>query len=269
MKPLKILHGGANFALNFGNPIQVLWKRRFGRDGMIRLIDRRTGIRCDCTMASHRMFGETWYDHDYDIPQRPLRADDVVLDIGANQGFYTCYAAQQGARVYAFEPTPRSFQTLSHNVQINGLKAAVTAEQWAVAGYDGTVELMTSDQLGGGMNTTQPTFAHQVNLQVQQKITVPCVSLPAILQRYNLEKIRCCKLDCEGSELEILRSLEMEHLEKIESFVIEYHLEAYPMRDLLDLVMNWGTHQVSFAEDKPYTPRQILRLVANSALYDG
>ena len=45
---------------------------------------------------------------------------DTVFDIGANIGVFTLCAAQQGARVYAFEPVPSTFEVLQHNIQLHG-----------------------------------------------------------------------------------------------------------------------------------------------------
>jgi FkbM family methyltransferase len=48
---------------------------------------------------------------------------DVVFDIGANVGFYSCLAASRGKRVLAFEPAPRNLQFLYRNLWSNGFSA--------------------------------------------------------------------------------------------------------------------------------------------------
>jgi FkbM family methyltransferase len=52
--------------------------------------------------------------------------DDVILDVGANIGIFSLYAAKQGARIYAFEPMPSTFAVLELNVRLHGLERAVT-----------------------------------------------------------------------------------------------------------------------------------------------
>jgi FkbM family methyltransferase len=49
-------------------------------------------------------------------------AGEVLLDIGANVGIYSCYAAgrQKSGRVYAVEPVLRNFVRLCENVHLNG-----------------------------------------------------------------------------------------------------------------------------------------------------
>jgi 31-O-methyltransferase len=52
---------------------------------------------------------------------------DVILDVGANIGVFSLYAAKQGARVYAFEPMPSTFAVLELNVRLHGLETVVKA----------------------------------------------------------------------------------------------------------------------------------------------
>lgn len=55
-------------------------------------------------------------------------ADDVLLDIGANVGMYTIYAAMMtGCRVFAVEPEALSYAELNKNIFMNGLHERVTA----------------------------------------------------------------------------------------------------------------------------------------------
>ncbi|AFY69021.1 methyltransferase FkbM family [Thalassoporum mexicanum PCC 7367] len=263
---IRSLNSLMRFWGNYGNPTQMMLNRWLKSTGMIQVVDRRSQVSCHCTVGSYRMFGEVWHDHDYDIPRVSINPDDVVLDIGANQGFFSCYAAYQGAQVYAFEPSPDSFQTLLSNVKTNGFSDRVVAKPWAVGAENGTVELICSDWLGGGMNTIKPEFATNVGLNITNKVAqIPCYSLSHLIAEFNLEQIKICKLDCEGAELDILKGLKPEDRNRILAFTIEYHPEAYAVQDLTDLLLSWGSHQISFAEDK-YCTRQMLRAVATDRL---
>ena len=46
---------------------------------------------------------------------------DIVLDVGANIGVFTLFAAKQGAQVYAYEPIPPTFEVLQHNMHLHHL----------------------------------------------------------------------------------------------------------------------------------------------------
>ena len=252
-----------------GNPGHVLLKRAFGKPyDLMTIEDRESGIRCRCTVGSYQMFGGTWHSHDYDVPQVPLRPGDVALDLGANQGFFTCYAAHRGAKVYAFEPNPESYERLLSNVESNGLKDRVVAKPWAITDHDGRAELKVSNELGGGMATIHPEFARNAKISVRRAVEVPCYTLSRAMDELSVPHVRLCKIDAEGSEIEILRTLEPRHLAAIDSFAVEYHPEAYALRELAEIILGWGTHQIGFNDERKYSAR-ILRLISNRILLDG
>lgn len=253
---------------HYGNPLGIAWGRLFCRPkDVIYVIDRETGVCCECAQASHHMFGDTWYTRVYDVPGVPICPGDVVVDIGANQGFFTCYAAQKGATVYAFEPVPELFERMERNVRRNGFERQVTSVQCAVGEANGETEMYVSESLGGGQSTIRAEFVENARVPVREVIRVPCMTLPRIFTKFGLENIRECKIDAEGSELAILRTLTPELQRRIDAFAMEYHPEAYDVRSLVRLATGWGTHQVGFMEEKPYTGN-ILRM-ALTQVYTG
>lgn len=251
------------------NPFHILFKRVFGAPtDIMTIVDRETGVRCQCTVGSYHMFASTWYSRDYDVPGVSLREGDVAIDIGGNQGFFTCYAARRGAKVYAFEPNPENYERLRTNVQQNGLENRVIAQPWAISDREGTAELMVSEELGGGRSTIVRRFAENSHISVRKKVTVPCYSLPSVLRACPEGRVRLCKIDAEGAEFQILSQLGPSDRLRIDSLVMEYHPEAYAFTDLVSLLLSWGTHQVSLMDEKPFTGN-ILRAVSNEVLLGG
>lgn len=65
------------------------------------------------------LYKEIFEDESYipacglELPEQP-----VVFDVGANIGMFSLYASQKwpGARLFSFEPVPRTFEALSRNV---------------------------------------------------------------------------------------------------------------------------------------------------------
>jgi FkbM family methyltransferase len=235
---------GLNGYLHFGNPLQICIKRLFPGRGLMTIIDRRTGLTVSAIPRSYRMFAETWYDHDYDVPACPIRANDIVMDIGANQGFFSCYAAAKGARVHAYEPSPESCARLRANVERNGLSRKVTISQVAVSDSEARVALLCSDFLGGGANTIVRQHAEALGKEFHSDSEVQTVAINSVLDDIP-GQIRLCKIDCEGSEYEILRSIT--NPSRIDSFAIEFHPKVYPLQELLAHLLAWNTHQVSFS----------------------
>jgi FkbM family methyltransferase len=231
--------------VRYGNPVHIALKRRFSKTGLMTICDRQTGVTVKAAVKSSHMFGETWYSHDYDVPGCPLRPGDVVIDIGANQGFFSCYAASKGAIAYAFEPYPESFGRLRDNIERNGFSSSVKLSQVAVSSSNGTATFWCSDYLGGGANTIVEAHLASIPEDIKNKIVVETVSMDSILAGLP-GRVRLCKIDCEGAEFNILAGLS--DPSRIDSFAIEYHPDAYRLRELVAIMVNWGTHQVSFGK---------------------
>ena len=206
------------------------------------LVDRRTKVKVKAMRYSYQMFGETWYNHDYDVLGCPVRENDLVVDIGANQGFFTCYVAQNGARVYALEPNPATFELLEKNIARNEFNDRVTAKCVAVADFEGETELLCSSFLDGGADTIVPSRAQAFTSSgyASKRVPVKVMRLSSLLPTDT--KVHLLKLDCEGAELKILRDLK--NPEQFDSIAIEYHPDAYPVESLLKTIMGFGTHQV-------------------------
>jgi FkbM family methyltransferase len=248
------------------NPFHTIVKRAFGKsDQLMTIVDRRTGVACQCTVGSFHMFGSTWYSREYDVPYVPIREGDVVLDVGANQGFFTCYAASLGARVFAFEPNPESFETLERNIEKNHFADRVTARAWAISDENRRTKLIVSNELGGGMSTIDPVFARNTSLIVKKTFDVECRTLASVLELFSLRSVRLCKIDAEGSETAILRTITETALPNIDSFAMEVHPEAYRIEDLTKIIFEWGTHQIGFNDTREFSS-SIMRLISNRLL---
>ena len=250
---------------HYANPFQMLMQRLLGeRLTIFNVKDRASGVACWCTSASHQMFSEIWFYKNYDIPRLTLKPGDVVLDVGANQGIYSCYAAFHGARVIAFEPHPQSLAILQRNLERNGLTQLVEPRRQAVGAKSGRVEFYVTPAFGGVLNTTSKVYASHFDHVKSEP--VECVTLAEILKNEELERVRLCKLDCEGAELEILQGLDVGEASRIDGFAIEYHPEAYPVVELIDCILAWETHDLMFAAAKGAAAISFVYAIAKSAL---
>ena len=57
-----------------------------------------------------------------------------------------------------------------------------------------------------------------------ESFRVDCTTLPDIFEKQKLEKIDLLKLDCEGAEVEILKTVSDELLHRIRQIVMEIHV---------------------------------------------
>jgi FkbM family methyltransferase len=66
---------------------------------------------------------------------------DLVINVGANVGYYCCLALQAGKRVLAFEPLPSNLKHLYENVHRNGWAERCEIYPVALGAANGLLEL--------------------------------------------------------------------------------------------------------------------------------
>lgn len=127
---------------------------------------------------------------------------DVVVDVGANVGYYTLIAARlvgSTGRVYAFEPDPRNFRYLERNVRLNGLDNVIL-EQKAVSDRSGSIQLFTTDGVHEDSRIFQPSGRPSVAVDVE------AVSLDDYF-RDREPRIDFLKIDVQGAEGAIIEGM--------------------------------------------------------------
>ncbi len=106
-------------------------------------------------------------------------ADDVLVDVGANVGMYTIWAAKtRAARVFAFEPESQNYALLNRNILLNGLENLVSAYCLAISDQAGLSQLHLSQFGAGGSCHSlgeQVDFRHQ---PMKPAFSQGCVSAP-------------------------------------------------------------------------------------------
>ncbi len=147
----------------------------------------------------------------------PLVARPVVVDIGANVGFFTLFAASKwSARVFSYEPVGANYDEMVKNVQANA-GIAVKCVRAAVSGEPGSVEIACGPE-------TFPTTAKVGAAGGASKSeTVRAVTLLQIMEEEGLAGVDLLKIDCEGSEFSILYGSTGETLRRVGQVAIEVH----------------------------------------------
>jgi FkbM family methyltransferase len=170
------------------------------------------------------MLYEVWKKRDYDIPGFALARNMTVVDIGANQGFFSLYAASRGAVVYAFEPCIDNFQMLQWNISKNGLENCVKPFNAAVTDKEGKVNLFVGlDRSGEIMSGTASVRNENRGGKGVQTQLVRSVTLDSLLSDLQIERCDFLKMDCEGAEYEILASTSQASFSRIARISIECH----------------------------------------------
>jgi FkbM family methyltransferase len=161
----------------------------------------------------------------------------TVVDIGANIGASTLYFAScyPQARILAFEPFPESYELLVLNVDDLQL---VQTFNFGLFDRDqqGTMHLGTRDSVTNslGMN---------IETRSDRQVTIELREAAAVFAEQGLTDIDVLKIDTEGCELQILRSLTA-WLPRVGVLFLEFHSEAD--RRELDLMVS-PTHMLATA----------------------
>jgi FkbM family methyltransferase len=246
---------------NFDGPARTALQSALRRP-RVRVADRKTGLAFDVRRGAERMFGEVMHTRCYDVPMVPLRSGDTVVDIGANHGFYACLAASQGARVLAFEPDPESVPLLRSNVARNAMSGQVAIEAAAVSGRDGHACFGSSGTMGGGRSALTELRPVEADMS---STTVEVKSFETILREHAVDRVRLCKLDCEGAELPIFRDAPLGALRRVDAFALEFHPELYDVSELIESIERIGAFHIGRFVTVDYRS-YILHLVNRDAL---
>lgn len=144
----------------------------------------------------------------------------TVVDIGANIGAWILWLAERRPRLsgICYEPDAAAAAYLRRNLQMNGLDAQVEVRGEAVSDRTGTARLF-QEQPGGGASSLQPTSAV---VRFERETRVPTVSFAEAIARVDGD-ISLVKIDCEGSEYDIVETSPAESWKRIRRVVMEYH----------------------------------------------
>lgn len=132
-----------------------------------------------------------------ELIKQKVKAGDVVIDIGANIGFYTKIFSKlvgENGCVYAFEPDKKNFQKLKYNTQH---LSNVVIENKAVAGETGKIKLYVSE-----LNVDHRTYP---STDTTHYVEIDAVSLDDYFK--NNEKINLIKMDIQGYEYHALQGM--------------------------------------------------------------
>ena len=125
-----------------------------------------------------------------------LAADELLVDVGANFGFWTLLAARRGCRVLAVEPVPATRALLAANAARNGLENRIEIVGQALSDSAGTLTLALPDGESG-----QASVHPDATARGTETFTVPSSTLDALLGE---RRVRLLKIDVEGHELAVL-----------------------------------------------------------------
>lgn len=152
------------------------------------------------TFRSYIISG-VWEELTTEMFRRVIKKGDIVVDLGANIGYFTLLAARlvgKEGKVYAFEPEPVNYSLLLKNIEINGYKNIVPVQK-AISSTTGTVRLFIDNEDSGGHTIRQ--YNDKMEFVEIESVT---------LDDYFRDKghpINVIKMDIEGAEMAALSGM--------------------------------------------------------------
>lgn len=157
----------------------------------------------DEAIARGVLLDGAWQDAETRLIERYVQAGDVVVDVGANIGYFTSLAAklvESTGVVYGVEPDPHNFALLSRTIQENDFAADVRLVNAAAGETAGRLTLHRDAR-----NFGNHTFAHSNVVSRGDSISVPVITLDELLDERETRRVSFVKLDVQGWEAHVLR----------------------------------------------------------------
>ena len=154
---------------------------------------------CKMQLDKNDVMQMSLFDYDpieTDIVKSNVKKNDIVVDVGANIGYYTLLMAKIGAIVNSYEPALDNFKLLQKNVQQNNFPQNITLHNKAVSNFIGTSKLYLQKKHTGG---------HQLGFDRFQTDN----SIEVLVTKLDFDKIDFAKIDVEGSELNVLKGMKV------------------------------------------------------------
>ncbi len=207
--------------------------------GLVCLTEFGATIRCrsEDMIQRHIMFFGMWEPNVGHFIRARLKPGDLFVDVGANIGYFSLLASRcvgSDGAVVSIEASPSIFHILQTNISRNNCDN-IDALNIAATGSSGTIQLYAAPGSNLGMTSTLQSRDYP------PEAIIPCNRIFDILGPGRCAKVRLIKIDIEGAEWPVLKSI----LEDISRFsdTLEIIVEISPLE-----VLEFGTTAASIIE---------------------
>ena len=173
-----------------------------------RTVDGST-LRVDASdiVGKHLYYFGIWEPSLTDWMRRSLKPGALVIDVGANIGYYSLLASKlvgPGGRVIAIEALPETMRRLRFNLDRNGA-ANVRAINSAAWSRVERLKIFFRQDGASGATTLMSDWADR--WQLRRQIEIDAAPLSTLLSESEIANARMIKIDVEGAEWQVLSEM--------------------------------------------------------------
>jgi FkbM family methyltransferase len=185
--------------------------------------------------------------------RRFLRNGDTFIDIGANIGLFSLHASKivgREGKIYAFEPTPQTFQKLLKNLDLNHT-GNIEAIQSGLSNTRSELDFHVSMKGYDAWNS----FAILEEAGKTEIIKAEVDTLDSFISEKSIDKIDLIKMDVEGWEKFVLEGATgLLSREEPPVFLVEFtetntFAAGYYPGEIYDMMKNYGFEWYSYQSD--------------------
>lgn len=189
----------------------------------------------------NQIVGEHFYTREYKNTI-DVEEDDIVVDVGFNYGIFSLFALYNKAKkIYGFEPNIDIYNKIKNiypeNDKVEIYNYAVSDENKKITFYS------TEDTVASSITESRTN---------SKEYEVQCINLYDFIIQNNIEKIDFLKIDCEGEEYNIFKSIPDEYFLKIKKIMVEFHFNDGSKANILTDKLNKLNFQWQFSSNVNY-----------------
>lgn len=188
---------------------------------------------------------EIFAENVYEVFDGDLTDTGIVVDIGANIGAFTLYAAKLGAKkVIAVEPEPHNVELLRKNVAENKHNVEdceFIVDERGVAGRSGVGYI---DDNHGDSRVSDIVKANS-QAEYNDKVRIEITTLDELFKSHGIEYIDILKIDIEGLEGDVILGASEATLNLCRYITLEYDQYSKNLGAIVEKLS--ATHQIKYA----------------------
>ena len=176
-------------------------------------------------------------NHILDILDAESNKDSIVIDVGANIGYYSLLFASKGYNCYSFEPDPNNFEKLEESVKVNKYTEKIRLYKNAVSNKSNqrlVLSTVSGPIVNHGCLTILGGFSDIAGVDCSS------ITLDEITKLANpLTSIILMKVDVEGFEPEVIEGANnLLKSGRIKFILIEISPKFRSINDYIKMILN-------------------------------